>query len=413
MGGCVKKILIVDDEKSFLLSLKDGLSTHSDKFQILTAENGREAVSILRSVPIDLLVTDLKLPEMNGFELLAWTSRHKPQLPVIVMSAFGTPEIEARLAKMDTLQFLEKPLDIQMLEEGIFNGLNTGGKSFIRGISLATFLQLMKVEKKNCTLKIKHSDQFAYLYVRRGELIDAEFNTLSGLEAALEIVSWGDAEIEMDGICRRQDDVINMPMEHLLIDAFKRKDEAAELANSGLEDVDERVNGFLDGLSGEENSAAAAEKEFGKEQFNKDQFSEDEFTEDEFSEDQFGEDEFYEADAPAIAAFEDKLLQRLAEILAKLSPVVEFAIFDKNSVVLKKAPGECSLATIAPGDFDHFLGLLAEDLSLGPYRSVVFNSTSRSRYLLFHHEQYCVLVKLKSGTQAQQIIKEIDRWINH
>ncbi len=363
----MKKILIVDDEKSFLLSLTDGLSTHSEKFQILTAENGREAVSILRSVPVDLLVTDLKLPEMNGFELLAWTSRHQPQLPVIVMSAFGTPEIEARLAKLDTLQFLEKPLDIQMLEEGIFNGLNAGGKSYIRGITLATFLQLMKAEKKNCTLKISNSNQIAYLYVRRGELIDAELDELAGLEAALEIVSWSDAEIEMDGICRHQDDVIKLPMEHLLIEAFKRKDEAAELEKSNFVDVDERVNGFLDGLSNVEK---------------------------------------------LVETPEDKGLKQLTEILMKLSPVQEYIIYDQKSTVLNKKSGNCSLDGIDPAVFDYLLVSLAEDLNFGVYRSVTFNSSSRNRYLLFHHQQYCILAKLKPGTQSQQVIKEVEQRIS-
>jgi len=363
----VKKILIVDDEKSFLLSLTDGLSTYSDKFQILTAENGREAVSILRSVAVDLLVTDLKLPEMNGFELLAWTSRHQPQLPVIVMSAFGTPEIEARLAKMDTLQFLEKPLDIQMLEEGIFNGLNTGGKSFIRGITLATFLQLMKVEKKNCTLKIANSGQSAYLYVRRGELIDAEFDELTGLDAALEIVSWSDAEIEMDGICRRQEDVINLPMEHLLIEAFQRKDEAAELNNSISVGVEEQVDGFFDNLTKVKSMV----------------------------------------DVPV-----DETLKQLTGILSKLSPVVEYAIFDKKGTVLKKNPGKCSLTGIDPLGLDLLLASLAGDLSFGPYRSVTFNSASRNRYQLFHYEQYVILSKLKPGTQSQHVIKDIERLIH-
>ncbi|MDX2480884.1 MAG: response regulator [Desulfuromusa sp.] len=364
----MKRILIVDDEKSFLLSLKDGLSTHSNKFQILTAENGREAVDVLRTLPVDLLVTDLKMPEMNGFELLAWTSRHQPQLPVIVMSAFGTPEIETRLAKLDTLQFLEKPLDIQMLEEAIFNGLNTGGKSFIRGITLATFLQLMKVEKKNCTLKVSKSEQSAYLYVRRGELIDAKFGDLAGLEAALEVVGWNDAEIEMDGICRRHEDVVNLPMEHLLIEAFKRKDEAAELEKSGLVDVDAdvdgRVNGFLDGLS--------------------------------------------EAEKP-VEISEDATQKQLAMVLTRLVPVQEYAIFDKKSVLVSKNSGNCSLAGIDSAVFDYLLAPIAEDLNFGAYSFVTFNSASRNRYLLFHRQQYCVITKLKPGTQSQLVIKEVER----
>lgn len=224
----MKKVLIVDDEASFLLSLKDVLKTHRDKFEIFTAENGSVAVDLLRDTSFDLLVTDLRMPEMNGFELLAWVSRHQPQLPVIAMSAFGTPDIEARLRKMDTIQFIEKPVDLPVLEKAIFNGLKAGGKSFIRGITLATFLQLINIEKKNCTLKIATPQGAAYLFVANGELIDAEYANMKGLEAALEIVSWSDAEIEMDGICRRQDDVVNMLLTHLLIEAFRIKDEAAE-----------------------------------------------------------------------------------------------------------------------------------------------------------------------------------------
>ena len=89
----MKKVLIVDDEKSFLLSLEDGLKKHSDKFQISTAENGQEAVSILKTMPIDLLVTDLNMPIMDGFELLAWVSREKRDIPIIVMTALWTSEV--------------------------------------------------------------------------------------------------------------------------------------------------------------------------------------------------------------------------------------------------------------------------------------------------------------------------------
>ncbi|MEA3545141.1 MAG: response regulator [Thermodesulfobacteriota bacterium] len=367
----MKKILIVDDEKSFLLSLKDGLSIHSDKFQVLTAENGREAIDVLRSVPVDLLVTDLKMPIMNGFELLAWSSRHQPQLPVIVMSAFGTPEIEARLDKMDTLQFLDKPLDIQMLEEGIFNGLNAGGKSFIRGITLATFLQLMKVEKKNCTLKVSVSEKSAYLYIHRGELIDAELGDLAGLDAALEVVSWNDAEIEMEGICRRQDVVITLSMEHLLIEAFKRKDEAAELRSSGLVDINEHLNGSSDSLS---SPVTVARK--------------------------------------AVASSIDVTRKRLAEILTRLMTVQEYAIFGKNNIRESTNSGQCSLDGIDPAVFDHLLDPLENDLKFGTYRFVTFNSSSRNRYLLFHSQSFCILAKLKAGTQSQQVIKDIEQYIN-
>ncbi len=355
----MKKVLIVDDEVSFLLSLKDGLGAYSDQYQILTAENGREAVDVLRSISVDLLVTDLKLPEMNGFELLAWTSRHQPQLPVIVMSAFGTPEIEARLAKMDTLQFLDKPLDIKMLRDGINNGLNAGGKSFIRGITLATFLQLMKVEKKNCTLKVTNSDSVAFLYIRQGELIDAELDGISGLEAAMEIVSWGDAEIEMDGICRRQVDIINLSLEHLLIEAFRLKDEADELEK----------------IEAEESGTARKE-----------------------------------TTSDVVA---DTILKPLAAILTKMSAVQEYAIFDEKKSLVEKNVGKFSLGGMDLANFNNLLVALTKDLQNGECRFITFNGTGRNRYILLYVQQYSVLAKLKPGARAQQVGMEIEQHIDY
>jgi len=224
----VKNVLIVDDEQNLLLSLKDGLSHHKDSFQIITAHNGREAVVVLLSSSIDLLVTDLKMPEMDGFALLAWVGSNRPKLPIIVMSAFGTPQLEAQIEKTGTLQFLDKPLNLATLEEGILNGLNNEHKSLIHGITLAAFLQLIKLEHKTCTLDITASGRSACLYLRGGKLIDARTDGLEGLPAALDIVSWDDAEIVMDAICWRQDDVIKLPMENLLLESFRLKDTAAE-----------------------------------------------------------------------------------------------------------------------------------------------------------------------------------------
>ena len=364
----MKKILIVDDEKSFLLSLKDGLDVHRDRFTVLTAEDGHQAVEVLKKHQIDLLVTDLKMPDMNGFELLAWVSRHQPQLPVIVMSAFGTPEIEARLEKMDTLQFLEKPLDLEMLEEGILNGLNAGGKSFIRGITLATFLQLMKAEQKNCTLKVSSAGKPAYLYIRRGELIDAEFDSLSGLEAALEIVSWTDAEIEMDGICRRQEDVVKMPMEHLLMEAFKRKDEAAEM-EKGVGGTTVRPAEPVSGLPDRSAAQAASDPE-------------------------------------------RKKVERLAQILSKLAPVQEYAIFDEKSFLEGKNNGTCSVQNIDPAVFEHLINPLTADLNFGQCNSIIFNTGSRNRYMLFNNQKHRVVAKLKPGSQSQLVVKEVKRFLN-
>lgn len=356
----MKKVLIVDDEASFLLSLQDVLKAHKDKFEVLTAENGDAAVKVLRDTTVDLLVTDLRMPEMNGFELLAWTSRHQPQLPVVAMSAFGTPEIEARLKKMDTLQFIEKPVDLPTLEKAIFNGLKPRGKSYIRGITLATFLQLMNVEKKNCTLKIAAPEGSAYLYVANGELIDAEYNDLKGLTAALEIVSWDDAEIEMDGICRRQDDVVHMPLGHLLIEAFRIKDEAAQEIKKN-----------------EPGSQALGTT----------------------------------TDPPPFPAAEPPQQSEspLARVLNATANVQEFAIFAGQEGLSGANNGPCSVQDFDVNAFEEALAAVAEELNWGGYRSLVLGTTGRNRYLLFSHQQHKVVLKLKPGAQAAPVLKDIER----
>ena len=62
-------ILLVDDEKSFVLSLADGLQAYFKNINVLTAENGKKALELLDTREIDMVITDLKMPVMDGFEL--------------------------------------------------------------------------------------------------------------------------------------------------------------------------------------------------------------------------------------------------------------------------------------------------------------------------------------------------------
>ncbi len=121
MDLAAKKILIVDDEKRFLLSLADGLDNSGKEFHILIANNGEKALRVLETVPVDLVITDLKMPGMDGFEFISRMKKNHRDLPVIVMSAFLTPEIETRLSSLGVSQFTEKPLNIDVLGNLISN----------------------------------------------------------------------------------------------------------------------------------------------------------------------------------------------------------------------------------------------------------------------------------------------------
>src|SRR4030042_4573980 len=119
----VGEVLIVDDEESFVLSLAEGLSVYRKFFNLRTAPNGAEAVKVLKLSAIDLVITDLSMPKMDGFELLAYMNRTYPKITVILMTAYGTPKIEEIVSNMGIFRYLEKPLDINAIADNIFDAL--------------------------------------------------------------------------------------------------------------------------------------------------------------------------------------------------------------------------------------------------------------------------------------------------
>jgi|GEM_PF-5509405 len=114
----MKRILLVDDERNFLQSIK-ALLEDEGEVRVSLAHSGREALVVLQSVAVDLLITDLKMPEMGGLELLAYMARYHPQTPVIVMTAYTTAETEENLRILGVSHLLEKPVDLDKLIEKI------------------------------------------------------------------------------------------------------------------------------------------------------------------------------------------------------------------------------------------------------------------------------------------------------
>ena len=227
----MKHVLIVDDEQSFLLSLSEGLAPLQSEFTVHLARNGLEAVAVLYQNKIDLVVTDLKMPEMDGFDLLAHLVGEYPRIPAIVMTAFGTFEIEEQIRDIGTFPYLEKPIELHVLADRILNELDAQNKGKISGVSLPSFLQLIEMEQKTFTLRVSSERRVAYLYFLEGSLIDAETSTLRGEEAIFEILQWVEPEIQINRFCRRGTKVIQNSLSNILLEAMRMLDEL----NYGLE----------------------------------------------------------------------------------------------------------------------------------------------------------------------------------
>jgi YesN/AraC family two-component response regulator len=225
--AAVKNVLIADDEKLFIKSIADGLKSYEKKhhFKMLSAQNGVEALKFFKTHDIALLITDLRMPEMDGITLISHVHNQYPTVPIIVMTAFGSPQIEKQIKKMGILHYLEKPIGFDELRDHILHELSHKKKSRIEGVTLASFLQLIWMEKMTCTLLVKSNENSGTLSVLSGELKNAKTDKLDGLDAALEILDWENVTIELDENYAPDGETIKISIEELLLESFRRKDE--------------------------------------------------------------------------------------------------------------------------------------------------------------------------------------------
>jgi DNA-binding NtrC family response regulator len=116
-------ILVVEDKESMLEMLKQTLE--AEGYQVISARDGSEGIRKLSDERIGLVVTDLKLPKKDGFDVLKAVKQENPLLPVIVMTAFGTIETAVRAVKDGAYDFLTKPFDTDHMLVLIKRALDT------------------------------------------------------------------------------------------------------------------------------------------------------------------------------------------------------------------------------------------------------------------------------------------------
>jgi len=119
----METILIVEDKESMARMLKDTLE--SEGYRVISANNGVEGMKYLKDSRIDLVLTDLKLPEKDGLEVLKLSKEENQMVPVIVMTAFGSVETAVHAMKEGAFDFITKPFDIDHLLMLIRRALET------------------------------------------------------------------------------------------------------------------------------------------------------------------------------------------------------------------------------------------------------------------------------------------------
>lgn len=107
------KILIIDDERSIRRALKEILEF--EQFEVHEAENGKEGMEKINSANYDMIFCDIKMPQMDGMEVLDEINRLKVEVPVIMISGHGNIDTAVEAIKKGAFDFIEKPLDLNRI----------------------------------------------------------------------------------------------------------------------------------------------------------------------------------------------------------------------------------------------------------------------------------------------------------
>ncbi|MBT3276016.1 MAG: sigma-54-dependent Fis family transcriptional regulator, partial [Spirochaetales bacterium] len=116
-------VLIVDDEKNIREGL--GKALELDGYNVLLAENGNAALEVMSTSEVDLVISDLKMPELSGEELLKQISSSYPTIQVIILTGHGTIETAVNAMRNGAYDFLTKPVNLDRLSLLVKRALST------------------------------------------------------------------------------------------------------------------------------------------------------------------------------------------------------------------------------------------------------------------------------------------------
>jgi len=223
----LKKVLIVDDEETLTWSMSKSLSKDKDKYEVIVANNGKEALNQLKANKIDLVISDIRMPDINGLDLLVRIKKEYPETKVIIMTAYGSTDIQKEANRRGSLFYVEKPFEISDIRKIIVDliGKKKGFQGSVFGLQLTDIIQMNCLSRVTTALTITKDGEKGVIYLNEGEIVHAECGEEKGTDAFYRILSWQEGEFVSDFGILPPVHTIHQSWEHLLVEAMRRNDD--------------------------------------------------------------------------------------------------------------------------------------------------------------------------------------------
>ena len=201
--------------------------------EVTVSSSGARAIALLESEPFTLLITDLRMPKMDGLQVLAIVRRKYPHLRIIVLTGVLDEEYRSRAYALGVDLFWQKPgssEEFQFFKDCIESLLGRevateGGFRGMQSKSLVDLIQLECLSQSSSVLRITQGSVEGRIWVQEGEIIDAVAGEFKGEAAFKEILSWKSGNFEILPAEANHPRMITGSSQGLLLDSAQALDE--------------------------------------------------------------------------------------------------------------------------------------------------------------------------------------------
>ena len=234
-----QKILLLDDDSDLLEMYGEILAKLPSHPEIQKAISGPRAMALLDSEPYDLFICDLKMPKMDGLQVLSIVRRKYPHLRTVVLTSVMDEQFRSRVYALGVDLFWQKPGTDQEIKqflvclESLLGRESSSGFRGVQNKSLVDIIQLECISQSSSVLRITHGPLTGSIWINAGELVDAEAEGETGEAAFHRILSWKTGSFETLPADPKREKKITRSYNALLLETAQALDESLDAALAG------------------------------------------------------------------------------------------------------------------------------------------------------------------------------------
>jgi two-component system chemotaxis response regulator CheB len=228
MEDSKKLILVVDDDENLLGVITQYLKELMTEARIFSAISGEDALEIIKENDIALMITDVFMPGLSGFELLLEAKKRIPSIKVIMMTGYSTPELHKKAFEKGSLGYIEKPFQNEELLKFVSSAFEHAGKGFagdMDGIQIADIIQLNCIARLKNVVRINTGTDQGAIFFENGDVVHATTDRFEGEDALMAILNFSGGTFSTERNVSAPKNSIHKKWESLLLETFIYIDE--------------------------------------------------------------------------------------------------------------------------------------------------------------------------------------------